>query len=373
MSTMSKPTSFSPTVMTLDAGGTNFVFSAIRDAKEVVSPVTFPSNADNLEKCLNTIIQGFENIYEKLDKSASAISFAFPGPADYAAGIIGDLGNLPAFRGGVALGPMLEEHFNIPVFINNDGDLFAYGEARYGLLPLLNALLEKNGSNKRFSNLMGLTIGTGFGGGLVRNNELWLGDNAAGAEVWLMRNPLNANLFAEESISIRAVTNNYYRLSGIEEEGLQPRDIYEIAIAQKPGNRNAALESFNLLGEALGLVMAELITLTDGIIVIGGGVANAAPLFLEKAVEVVNGFYETEKGHKVTRLESVAVNLDDEQTVKAILKQTSKQIPVPFSEKTVAYSPLKWVGIGSSVLGTNKAVALGAYAFAVNELEKKQL
>jgi glucokinase len=49
-------------------------------------------------------------------------------------GIIGDLENLPTFKGGVALGPMLEEIFNIPVFINNDGDLFAYGEAIAGLL-----------------------------------------------------------------------------------------------------------------------------------------------------------------------------------------------------------------------------------------------
>jgi glucokinase len=64
-----------------------------------------------------------------------AISFAFPGPSDYPRGIIGDLGNLPCFRGGVALGPMLEDTFEIPVFINNDGDLFAYGEAIGGFLP----------------------------------------------------------------------------------------------------------------------------------------------------------------------------------------------------------------------------------------------
>lgn len=37
--------------------------------------------------------------------------------------------------GGVALGPMLQEKFGIPVFINNDGDLFAFGEAIAGFLP----------------------------------------------------------------------------------------------------------------------------------------------------------------------------------------------------------------------------------------------
>ena len=42
----------SPIVMTLDAGGTNFVFSAIQDNKEIVAPVSLPSNADDLEMCL---------------------------------------------------------------------------------------------------------------------------------------------------------------------------------------------------------------------------------------------------------------------------------------------------------------------------------
>lgn len=63
-------------------------------------------------------------------KRPAAISFAFPGPADYPNGIIGGwLPNFPSFRDGVALGPFLQEKFGVPVFINNDGDLFAYALA----------------------------------------------------------------------------------------------------------------------------------------------------------------------------------------------------------------------------------------------------
>ena len=81
-----------------------------------------------------------------------AISFAFPGPADYPNGIIGGyLPNLPSLRDGVALGPFLEEKFGVPVFINNDGDLYAYGEALGGVLPQVNAKLEYLGSSKRSS------------------------------------------------------------------------------------------------------------------------------------------------------------------------------------------------------------------------------
>ena len=92
--------------------------------------------------CLAAIVEGFTQVRQALPETPVAISFAFPGPADYPAGIIGDLGNLPGFRGGVALGPMLEDRFQMPVFINNDGDLFAYGEAISGFLPYINEKLK---------------------------------------------------------------------------------------------------------------------------------------------------------------------------------------------------------------------------------------
>jgi glucokinase len=167
--------------MTLDAGGTNFVFTAIQSNHEIVKPITLPSAADNLDRCLRTIVHGFTRVEKVLPEKPTAISFAFPGPADYRAGIVGDLGNLPAFRGGVALGPMLRNHFGLPVFLNNDGDLFAYGEAIAGLLPYVNEKLEASSSPKRYRTLLGITLGTGLGGGLVHEGNLFLGDNGAAA------------------------------------------------------------------------------------------------------------------------------------------------------------------------------------------------
>ena len=166
-----KPDTDARIVMTLDAGGTNLKFSAIRGNRLLLEPIYVPTEADNLDRCLANIVKGFDQVREHCPEPPVAISFAFPGPADYPAGIIGDLPNLPAFRGGVALGPMLEDQFGIPVFINNDGDLFVYGEAIAGFLPYINDLLEKAGSPKRYKNLFGVTLGTGFGGGIVRDGE----------------------------------------------------------------------------------------------------------------------------------------------------------------------------------------------------------
>ena len=54
----------SRTVMTLDAGGTNFVFTAIQGNQEIVNPVVLPSHSGNLYVCLETIVEGF-NMIEK--------------------------------------------------------------------------------------------------------------------------------------------------------------------------------------------------------------------------------------------------------------------------------------------------------------------
>jgi len=123
-------------VLALDAGGTNFVFSAIQGGREVVEPIVLPSSGHDLTKCLATIVEGFEAVKSKVEETPAAISFAFPGPADYPSGVIGTLVNLPAFQGGVALGPMLEDHFHIPVFISNDTAQYYFEQTVNGILLL---------------------------------------------------------------------------------------------------------------------------------------------------------------------------------------------------------------------------------------------
>ena len=49
-------------VITLDAGGTNFVFGAMQANHFIVEPITMPSHADNLDQCLATMIDGFRQI-----------------------------------------------------------------------------------------------------------------------------------------------------------------------------------------------------------------------------------------------------------------------------------------------------------------------
>jgi glucokinase len=356
-------------VLTLDAGGTNFVFSAMKSGEEIVEPIRKPSNADQLDLCLQNIVDGFTEVLAILDEKPVAISFAFPGPADYKNGIIGDLPNLPAFRGGIALAPMLEEKFSIPVYINNDGDLFAYGEALGGVLPAINERLEKAGSPKRHHNLIGVTLGTGFGGGLVHNNELFTGDNSIATEVWLTGSRIFPDRFAEEGISTRAIQREFLsRAKGDYSDELMPKDIYDVAMDANNPDQKAAIEAFELFGRCLGDSLANLLTITDGVAVIGGGLVGAQDLFMPAALKEMNGNCFTASGESLPRLVQKVYHIDNDLEFDAFAADHSTEIKIPGTDKTIKYDPNPRLAVCSSKLGASKAIAIGAYAFALKKL-----
>ncbi len=356
-------------VMTLDAGGTNLKFSAMRADKLLMDPIYVPTEADSLDRCLGNVVRGFEQVRAKLPTPPVAISFAFPGPADYPRGIIGDLPNLPAFRGGVALGPMLEDTFKIPVFINNDGDLFVYGEAIAGFLPYVNGLLAQAGSPKRYRNLFGVTLGTGFGGGIVRDGELCVGDNSGGGEAWLLRNKREPNTNAEEGSCIRAVRRWYAEQTGLPLAKVpEPKELFDIGTGRAAGDTAAAKEAFRRLGDVAGDAIAQALTLIDGLAVVGGGISGAAPLFLPAMVDALNDVYEKPDGSKLRRLVQRAFNVEDPTQREIFLKGETREIAVPGTGRTIQYDPLARTAIGLSRLGTSEAVSIGAYAFALSKL-----
>lgn len=356
-------------VATLDAGGTNFVFSAIQGNKELIEPIRFSSNADDLEKCIATLKQGFSEVFEQLPSKPVAISFAFPGPADYALGIIGDLPNFPAFRGGVPLKAILEEAFGIPVYINNDGSLFAYGEALAGVLPELNKDLTEAGVSKQYKHLYGVTFGTGFGGGAVINNELLIGDNSCGGDIYCFRNKLYADDIAEESVGVNAIKRVYREVSG-DDTALEPKDIYDIADGAKDGNKAAAQQAFAELGEVAGDALAHALTTIDGIVAIGGGLAGAAKYIFPTLVKEMNSNFKRLSGDVLSRMQVKVYNLADAEEKKAFLKNDEVDIPVPGTTKTVKYNPERKIAVMASTLGASQAIALGAYAFALKNIDQ---
>ncbi len=356
-------------VITLDAGGTNLVFGAMKGCEFIVDPVTIPSRADNLDLCLQSMVNGFKTIIDLLDEKPVAISFAFPGPADYPNGIVGGfLPNFPSFRDGVALGPFLEEKFGLPVFINNDGDLFAFGEAMAGALPEINKRVSDLGYKKHYKNILGYTFGTGLGEGEVIDGKLNLGNNAC-IETFCLPSKNNHDVMVEDYAAIRAITREYNRLAGSSDAAITPKDICEIADGVKDGNREAALESFRLFGEAAGDAMATAVTLTDSLIVIGGGLTGAAKYIMPSLLKQLRSDIHTINGEQLQRVQMKVFDLDNEQEFEMFAKGEARELKVYGSDKTVTYDPMKRTGVCISKLGASKAISIGAYTYALSQLD----
>lgn len=359
-------------VITLDAGGTNLVFGAMQANKFIVEPITMPSNADDLDKCLATMVEGFQAVIDKLEAKPVAISFAFPGPADYPNGIIGGyLPNFPSFREGVALGPFLEYKFGIPVFINNDGDLFSYGEALGGALPEVNARLEALGSPKRYKNLVGYTFGTGFGIGVVVNNQLNRGDNSC-IETFCLKHKKMPDIIVEDGVAVRAIKRVYGEVSGDVKHAFEPKDICEIADGKRPGDVEAAKQAFAELGEIAGDAMATAVTLVDGLIVIGGGITAARKYIMPSLLKELRGKMHTITGEELNRVQMKVYDLDNEEEFKEFAKGDQRALKVYGTDRYVAYDPQKRIGVMISKLGASNAISVGAYAFALSQLDAQK-
>ncbi|MBO7396919.1 MAG: ROK family protein [Bacteroidales bacterium] len=367
---MGKYKNDSRVVLTLDAGGTNMVFGAMRSEEYIIDPITLPSNANDLDLCLETMVTGFRSVINQLGGiKPSAISFAFPGPADYAAGIIGGfLPNFPSFRDGVALGPYLKEVFGVPVFINNDGDLYAFGEALGGVLPEVNEKLLAMGSSKQYHNLIGYTFGTGFGMGCVINDQLNRGDNCC-AETWCLPHPFINGVIVEEGVAIRAVKRVYAEQSGVQDASLTPKDIFDIAEGRREGNPEAAKAAFAEMGRTAGRCMAVAGQLMDGLIVIGGGITASHKYFMPALLAELRGTVRTLSGDTLQRMQMKVYDLDDEAEFAAFAKGDARELKIYGTDKTVTYDPQKRIGIMISKIGASKAISVGAYDFALSQLD----
>lgn len=299
-----------------------------------------------------------------------AISFAFPGPADYPNGIIGGyLPNFPSFRDGVALGPFLEDKFGIPVYINNDGDLFGYGEALGGILPEVNEKLAAAGSSKRYKNLLGYTFGTGFGVGIVVNGELNRGDNSC-VETFCLPHKKIQGVIVEDGVAVRAVKRVYSELSGTQDPKLEPKDIFDIAEGNREGNAQAAAQSFAEMGEVAGDAMATAVTLTDGLIVIGGGICAARKYIMPSLLASLRSKIHTLSGDTLNRVQMAVYDLDNDEEFAEFAKGGQRKLKVYGSDREVDYDPVKRIGVAISKQGASKAISIGAYTFALNELDK---
>ena len=106
--------------------------------------------------------------------------------------------------------------------------------------------------------------------------------------------------------------------------------------------------------------------------VIGGGLSGAHSLFLPTLADELNKSLKTLEGKNLQRMEVFAYNLHNPDCLKDFLNASIQEIMIPGTSEKIYYDPIKKVAVGLSKLGTSKAVALGAYIFALQKLDEKK-
>jgi glucokinase len=205
---------------------------------------------------------------------------------------------------------------------------------------------------------------------VVQGSKLNVGDNAAAAEIWCMRAKNLPDCITEDTVNSNAVIRVYRQEAGDGSQSVSAQEVYDIAKGAKAGDRAAALRSFETLGNSLGDALANILAVVDGLVVVGGGVANAHDLFMPHAIAAINNTIGRADGSRVPRIELTAYNVESEQDMSSFLAGTPKKVTIAGTDICVDYDPVKRVGIGVSKLGDLRAISIGAYSFALHQLDK---
>src|ERR1035437_8960796 len=136
-------------------------------------------NENTLQGILSRRINSQESVEEVLEElfsltdqlindSVTSIGIGVPGLVDGEQEIVFDVINIPSWK-EVPLQKRMEERYQVPVYINNDANCFALGEYYFG-------------KGKGHHSMIGLTLGTGLGAGLIINKKLYEGKNGGAGE-----------------------------------------------------------------------------------------------------------------------------------------------------------------------------------------------
>ena len=216
------------------------------------------NNREAEEVILSEIIHTINSVYTD---SVAGIGVGVPSLVDVKHGIVINPTNIPSWH-KVHLKDILEEQFNVPVYINNDANCFALGEKYFGVA-------------KDYENIAGITIATGFGVGIIINGKLYSGRNAGAGEFC--------------SIPYRDHDYEYYCSTKYFEEKYGLKN--EILLARAKKRDKIALAIYELFGMDLGNAIKTIMYALDpDAIVIGGIMAEAYDFYKEAMLKTVNSF-----------------------------------------------------------------------------------
>lgn len=253
----------------IDVGGSSLKCGLVDYKGKIIYSFLMPladiETADDVVTLINAAIR------KCINQSANhvlGVGIGFPGVVNNNI-VIGGADNLPGFI-DFPLGDIITRSTGLPVIVDNDANMMAWGEKNYGA--------GRNATDAVF-----LTIGTGIGGSLIINNELYGGFQNHGTELGhIIINfagkacSCGSKGCLEAYASTSALIDDYFLLKG---EKLNGKKIIEAYLSEE----KEALEVLNLHFDYLAAGITGFINVfSPQKVIIGGGISEAGEFYISE-------------------------------------------------------------------------------------------
>lgn len=243
----------------VDLGGTNMRAGRISDNR-LIEQASRPTPKD-VKKCEDTLDVLIEAIRAVWNEDVKGIGIGVPSVVDRKKGIVYDVVNIPHWK-EVHLKELLESQFNVPVYVDNDANCFALGERFFG-------------EGRNYENFVGLTIGTGLGGGIIQQGKLLSDANCGSGEFGMLP-------YKDEILEYYCSGSYFMNVWGID-----GKEMYDRAMRKD----DLALDAYRQFGEHVAAAIKMVVlTIDPEMIVFGGSVAAAHTLFEDSMYENLKDF-----------------------------------------------------------------------------------
>lgn len=265
------------TFVAVDIGGTHIRAAAYES--DNINPLTHKRTRSHAKEpgTFDRLVRAIESAWPK-DRSVEAIGMASPGPLDPETGVVLATPNIPEWV-DFPVTEKLSEHFGVPAFLDNDANLAALGEWKFG-------------AGLGHHHVLYLTISTGIGGGVIIDDRLLHGYHGLAAElghvVVLAGGPVCSCGYEGhlEALAAGPAITRYVREqleAGTKSElsSVETLNAYEVAEAAKRGDA-LAKSAYERAGKFLGIGVASFLhTFDPSIVIFGGGVSQSGSLLFD--------------------------------------------------------------------------------------------
>ncbi len=255
-------------VIGIDVGGTNIKLGVVNDKGKIISRSALETGnyEGKRRKLISAIVDTIIRLIDGnglYNKDILGIGIGLPGLVDPDRGVVKFLPNVPGWK-DVFLKRIMEKKLSLPVFLDNDVNLVTLGEWRFG-------------AGKGYNNLVCITLGTGIGGGLILNGQLYRGEGYVAGEVGHMplneKGPVcNCGGYAcfERYVGNRILQEKAAKI--FKNKKIRLEDVFELT---KAGNMRA-VKFWEEVAIHIGNGLVSIVNLLNPrLIIIGGGVSNS--------------------------------------------------------------------------------------------------